>query len=145
MDKLYICETLLEFKTKKIPKNALIINIEKYNKLDFIVDIVKKLEINDIIVENKSLEKIILRILPDKNISIIDNESKIHIYQDRSIQYFLYYLFLASLTTFVFFNWTTRKYLFLIGIILLTNFIFWIIAYKFLINKEQWDNIIVYN
>ena len=145
MNKIYITNSLLEFKTKKIPKNSIIINIEKFNNNNFIQSIIKKLNINHIIVENSNLHKYISNLLPNFTIHLIDNEPKTHIYKHKNTSYFFYFLLLSSITTFVFLNMTTRKYSFIIAITLIINSIFWMISYKFLIKNQPWDNLIVNN
>lgn len=145
MNTIYFTNSLLEFKTKKIPKNSIIINIEKFNNNNFIQSIIKKLNIHKIIVENTSLHKYISTLLPNFQIHLIDNLPKNHIYRPKNTSYFLYFLILSSFTTFVFFNITTRKYSFIISITLITNLILWLISYKLLINNQPWDNFIINN
>ncbi len=144
MDKIYITNTLLDFKTKIIPKNAIIINLEKFNNNDFLKTIISRLDINEIICENKELQKYVSKILNKEVINIEELEIKCSRYQDKSVFYFLYYISLASFTSFFFFSLYIKKR-FLIAMILIVNLFIWLVSYYFLMKKQPWENVIIDN
>lgn len=145
MDKIYITNTLFDFKTRIFPKNAIIINLEKYNKSDFLKDIFTKIGISNIICENKTLYKYISNKFPNYNVSLVEDSENTCFYKDKTITFFLYFILLSSFTTYFIMTTGTRKYSFLIGLVLLVNILMWLISFQLLIRKQPWENVIVEN
>jgi hypothetical protein len=144
MDKIYFTNTLLDFKTKILPKNAIIINLEKYNKYD-LLPILEKLQIYNILYENDSILPLLSNLPKKYSLSPISQNKNNHIYHDKSSSQFLKYLILSSITTFLIFNMTKFKHPILYFSILLTNLIILLITYNLLIKNQPWQNISIYN
>ena len=142
MDKIYITHNLFDFKTKIFPKNCIIINLEKYNKNDFLESLINKIGINDIYCENSSLENYLRKKLPGRNIINIEHSDvKKMVYTDRNLGNCLIYFICASLIIFFLFGNCNPNYSLVIGITLIANLIIWSFIYYFLVKNQPWEPI----
>lgn len=146
MDKIYITNNLFNFSTKIFPENTLIFNIQKFDNNELLKKFINNSNIKTIICENNNCLKTSQKLFPNLSITTIDNYNKTtHVYTDKSIHFFLYYILLSSITTFFLLNVLTREYSSIIFFTLLINFLLWISIYHLLVKKQPWQPLSTHN
>lgn len=142
MDTIYFTNNLFNFSTKIFPEKSIIINLLKYENNNFINDIIYKLNIKKILCENNAVKKYIQKILPNKKITCIDDDNiNKYYYYDKSIDYHIYFIILAAITTFFILSIPSWKNSFIIAIVIFVFSINWMICYYFLVRKQPWEHI----
>jgi len=146
MDKIYFTSNLFSFSTKIFPENAIIINLQKFDNYNFIQNLIPKLNIKNIYCENNHLCNIIKKYTNITPININEsNLSHLHIYQDKSIYFYLYFIIISSVLTFFILNVYIRNQSNIIALTLFINFIFWMITFYSIIHKHPYQHISTYS
>ncbi len=142
MDTIYFTNKLLNFSTKIFPEKSIIINLLKYNKHNYIPEIINKLNIKNILCENNTTKKYIQKILPNKTIKLIEQEKITkYYYNDKNIDYHIYFLLLSGITTFFILSIPSWKNSFLIATVIFIFAINWMICYYFLVRNQPWEHL----
>lgn len=128
MDKIYFTTDLLNFRTRKFPEKAIIINLQKYENID-IENIIEKLNIYDIYCENKSLQNKLKDKYPQYEFKLIDQiHHNIHCYHNKDWSYFILNIVLATVLTLFLLNWVYFSWSVLL--ILIFHTMMWILTYS---------------
>jgi len=137
MNKIYITNSLLDFKTRIIPKNAIILNLEKYKNYDNISEIINKLDISEIVCENKDVKKYFEKIT-DKKCKLIEELDIPSAHYSENDSYIIFFI-LSSFLTFLLFTLSSKGNLFMVAMVLIINFVFSLIIFNLFIKNKTWN------
>jgi len=137
MNKIYITNSLLDFKTRIIPKNAIILNLEKYKNYDNVSEIINKLDFSEIVCENKDVKKYFEKIT-DKKCKLIEELDIPSANYSENDSYIIFFI-LSSFLTFLLFTLSSKGNLFMVAMVLIINFVFSLVIFNLFIKNKTWN------